>query len=62
METGSSTMTWMPQENMLCFPSVRKDGGFLHISPDGQKIIARASRAPELWILENFEPKQQAAR
>jgi len=55
-------MTWMPQENMLCFPSVRKDGGFLHISPDGQKIIARASRAPELWILENFEPKQQAAR
>jgi hypothetical protein len=36
--------------------------GFLNISPDGQKIIAQAENLPELWILENFEPKQQAAR
>jgi len=34
----------------------------LRISPDGQKIIAEAPVAPEVWILENFEPKQQAAK
>jgi len=30
----------------------------LHISPDGQKIIADTDEPPELWLLENFEPKQ----
>jgi hypothetical protein len=69
-------MTWMPRENMVCsvwrrpaanqrigdFPNVRKDGGILHISPDGQKIIAEALVAPDVWLLENFEPKQQAAK
>jgi hypothetical protein len=31
------------------------------VSPDGQKILA-ANRATEYWLLENFEPKQPAAR
>jgi hypothetical protein len=30
----------------------------LSISPDGRKIIADAARSNEMWILENFEPKQ----
>jgi hypothetical protein len=36
--------------------------GHLRISPDGKKIIAESPVAPEVWVLENFEPKQQAAR
>jgi hypothetical protein len=44
------------------FPSVSKRDGFLFVSPDGQKILTHAMAGPELWILENFEPKQQAAR
>jgi len=39
--------------------------GILRISPDGRRIIALAgadSIAPETWLLENFEPKQQAAK
>jgi hypothetical protein len=44
------------------FPSLAKERGYLFISPDGQKVIAQAHGSPELWILENFEPKQQAAR
>ena len=43
------------------FPSASKQGN-LRISPDGQKIIAEAPVAPEVWVLENFEPKQQAAK
>jgi uncharacterized protein (DUF433 family) len=30
----------------------------LPISPDGYKIIADTDRPNEMWILENFEPKQ----
>ena len=30
----------------------------LSISPDGQKIIADTREPVELWMLENFEPKQ----
>jgi hypothetical protein len=44
------------------FPRVRKGWGYLFISPDGQKVIEQGQTVPELWILENFEPKQQAAR
>jgi hypothetical protein len=44
------------------FPNVRTQDGYLHISPDGQKMIARGRTVPELWMLENFEPKQTAAR
>jgi hypothetical protein len=44
------------------FPRVHKVGGSLFISPDGQKIIGQGPTVPELWILQNFEPKQQAAR
>jgi len=35
---------------------------WIWISPDGQKIIAQTLHAEELWALENFEPKQQAAK
>jgi Tol biopolymer transport system component len=48
-------------ERIGAFPSAGKTGS-LRISPDGQKIIAEAAIAPEVWILENFEPKQQAAK
>jgi hypothetical protein len=44
------------------FPSVRPQDGVLLVSPDGQKVIARGRTVPELWMLENFEPKQTAAR
>ncbi len=36
--------------------------GYIWISPDGKKIIGEASNLGELWMLENFEPKQQAAK
>ncbi|SPE26077.1 exported hypothetical protein [Candidatus Sulfopaludibacter sp. SbA6] len=44
------------------FPSVRKERGDLIISPDGKKIIAQALTGSEVWMLENFEPKQPAAK
>jgi hypothetical protein len=38
----------------------------MKISPDGRKIIVNApddnSNLSELWLLENFEPKAQAAK
>jgi hypothetical protein len=39
--------------------------GTMRISPDGRKIIALTGAdnfASETWLLENFEPKQQAAK
>ncbi len=40
--------------------------GTLRISPDGRRIIALAGEAdnitPETWLMENFEPKPQAAK
>jgi len=39
--------------------------GTMRISPDGRRIIAltAADNVPlERWLLENFEPKQQAAK
>jgi hypothetical protein len=39
--------------------------GTLRVSPDGRRIIALTGVdkvAPEVWLLENFEPKQQAAK
>jgi len=36
--------------------------GSLWVSPDGRKIIASTSVTPEAWLLENYEPKQQAAK
>jgi hypothetical protein len=45
------------------FPSIHKAAyGYLYISPDGQRIIAQGGSPSELWVLENFEPKQTAAR
>jgi Tol biopolymer transport system component len=43
------------------FPSAGKTGS-LRISPDGKQIITEAALAREVWVLENFEPKQQAAK
>jgi len=48
-------------ERLGDFP-IASNYGYLWISPDGQKIIADARNPPELWLLENFEPKQQAPR
>jgi hypothetical protein len=51
-------------ERLGDFPA-KKSTGMLIISPDGRKIIALSAdlNAPdEGWLLENFEPKQQAAR
>ena len=42
-------------------PSIGTGGG-LWVSPDGQKVILEIRVAPEMWMFENFEPKQQAAR
>jgi Tol biopolymer transport system component len=36
--------------------------GFIYVSPDQRKIVADFPNSAELWLLENFEPKQQAAR
>jgi Tol biopolymer transport system component len=39
--------------------------GTLRISPDGRRVIALIgadNASPETWLLENFEPKQQAAK
>jgi len=43
------------------FPSALR-GGFMRISPDGQKLEVDLFLYPDVWLLENFEPKQQAAR
>lgn len=43
------------------FPGAGSLGG-LYISPDGRMVIAEAQVAPEVWMLENFEPKQQTAK
>ena len=51
-------------ERLGDFPE-REVHGTLKISPDGRRIIALASGLnglPEQWLLENFEPKQQAAK
>jgi len=44
-------------ERLGDFPAVSLQG-LMWISPDGQKIIADAYNPPELWMLENFEPRQ----
>jgi Tol biopolymer transport system component len=44
------------------FPSSSRSAPGMSISPDGQKILARYNSAAEHWLLENFEPKQPAAR
>ena len=51
-------------ERLGDFPE-REVYGTLRISPDGRRIIALASPrniVPDQWLLENFEPKQQAAK
>jgi len=39
--------------------SVRGD---IWISPDGKKLLFLTFGSEELWMLENFEPKQQAVK
>ena len=49
-------------ERLGDFPSTYQFG-YLRISPDGKKIIVEAPNpSPDVWLLENFEPKAQAAR
>ena len=44
------------------FPTAVKSWPETRVSPDGQKIIAGTAEREEVWLLENFEPKQPAAR
>jgi hypothetical protein len=44
------------------FPTASKSYPIMTVSPDGQKIIAGTIEGEETWLLENFEPKQPAAR
>jgi len=43
-------------ERVGSFPAAGALGG-IFISPDQRKIIAEAQVAPEVWLMENFEPK-----
>jgi Tol biopolymer transport system component len=49
-------------ERLGDFPGKAVAGGYIWVSPDGKKIIAEALNPEELWMLENFEPKPQAAK
>jgi len=52
-------------ERLGDFPANHLLDGMLSISPDGRKIIALAYNykiSLDTWMLENFEPKQQAAK
>jgi hypothetical protein len=51
-------------ERLGDFPSRYLRECLLDLSPDGRQIMAQASRAvqPELWLLDNFEPKPQPRR
>lgn len=45
------------------FPGNKKTAsGCIWISPDRKKIIAESLNSEELWMLQNFEPRQQAAK
>ncbi|HEY6340428.1 MAG TPA: hypothetical protein VIY49_02960 [Bryobacteraceae bacterium] len=45
------------------FPNVGpKENSVLYVSPDGRKLLASSLTDQQVWILENFEPKQQAGR
>ena len=39
------------------FPATTRFG-HMWISPDGRKVVADTQKAREVWVLENFEPKQ----
>jgi Tol biopolymer transport system component len=47
-------------ERLGDFPGL--DTRSLWISPDGKALLADSGNPLELWSLENFEPKQQAAK
>ena len=44
------------------YPDGDSYNGDIWISPDGQKFFVDTGSRDEVWILENFEPKQQAAK
>jgi hypothetical protein len=48
-------------ERLGDFPATSKVG-LMWVSPDGRKVIADTLNPFEVWLLENFEPKQQAAK
>jgi hypothetical protein len=56
-----STVGGQP-ERVGDFPSLPKERGMLLVSPDGRKILVVGRASEGVWILENFEPKQQAAK
>jgi hypothetical protein len=47
-------------ERLGDFPTTSQ--GPMWVSPDGRKVIADTLNPFEVWLLENFEPKQQAAK
>jgi hypothetical protein len=49
-------------ERLGDYPNTGKDTGDIWLSPDGQTFFADTGNSNELWMLENFEPKQQAAK
>ena len=51
-----------PPERIGPFPTADKSQPEMRVSPDGQKIVAGPYQGQEVWLLENFEPKQEAAR
>jgi Tol biopolymer transport system component len=50
------------RERIGDFPSVGREQGDFHVSPDGRKLLVKSRTDQQVWILENFEPKQTAAR
>ncbi|HEY6340427.1 MAG TPA: hypothetical protein VIY49_02955 [Bryobacteraceae bacterium] len=56
-----STVGGQP-ERIGDFPGVARESSVLYVSPDGRKLLAGSFIGEQVWILENFEPKQQAGR
>ncbi len=49
-------------ERLGDFPGKTVAGGYVWVSPNGEKVIVEGINHEELWMLENFEPKRQAAK
>jgi hypothetical protein len=50
------------RERIGDFPTVPQEPSLLYVSPDGRKLLFQSHLGQQVWILENFEPKQQDAR
>jgi Tetratricopeptide repeat len=51
-----------PRERIGDFPNVPRENSELRVSPDGRKFLVKSRTGQQVWILENFEPKQTATR